>query len=343
MGPTAETRAAVIALRAKIKQIETDIETKTQSAKREYDARKKPAVKQEPIATNVQERIAELDKKRRELRPAMKTESAAADAAYKVEVARIETTKEYAAYQAAKVEKERQSALERECKKQADAIKDEVRKSVLAANPGLEAKELDARTSDQLLKNKPYIEAAVRAAYAQQTAREKLPELPIPEPKPTPAKTEFDALGREINQLRHRSRNSRPEAGFETVKRKALAPLTDELGQLKGDLKTMLVRNSLAVRPDEYRMREVTRYKRQQMAGRHSMLWGNAAQIMAGPDAPDDRKQLRAALRDQGTWHTTCDWDTMNKWEKQYDTLNPRLQGWLRRAKPYRYAAPDPQ
>jgi hypothetical protein len=25
------------------------------------------------------------------------------------------------------------------------------------------------------------------------------------------------------------------------------------------------------------------------------------------------------------------------------DTLNPRLQGWLRRAKPYRYAAPGPQ
>jgi hypothetical protein len=343
MGPTAETRAAVIALRAKIKQIETDIETKTKSVQREYDARKKPAVKQEPIAKNVQERIAELEEKRRALRPVMKTESAAADEAHNVELARIETTKDYAAYQAAKVEQERQKALERKSNEQAHAIKDEVRKSAQEANPGVGGKDLDARTSDELLTNKPYIEAAVRAAYAKQKAREKLPELPIPEPKPTPAKTEFDALGREINQLRGRSRNSRPEASFEAVKRKALAPLTDELGQLNGELKTMLVRNSLAVRPDEYRMREVTRYKRQQMAGRHSMLWGNAAQIMAGPDAPDDRKQLRAALRDQGSWHTTCDWDTMNKWEKKYDTLNPRLQGWLRRAKPYRYGAPGPQ
>ena len=68
------------------------------------------------------------------------------------------------------------------------------------------------------------------------------------------------------------------------------------------------------------------------------MLWANAAETMAGPDAPDDRKQLRAALKDQGTWHTECDWDTMNKWEKNFDTLNPRLKRWLRRAKPYRYA-----
>lgn len=338
MGPTDETRAAAIALRAKIKQIEIDIETKTKSVQREYSAKKKPAAKQAPIARNVQERIAELEKKRHALRPAMKAESAAADAAHEVELARIETTEEYAAYQAAKVEQERQKALERKSKTEADAIRDEVRKSVLEANPDLEAKAIDARTSDQLLKNKPYIETAVRAAYAQQKAREKLPELPMPERKPTPAKAEFDALGREINQLRGRSRNSRPEAGFEAVKRKALAPLTDELGQLKGDLKTMLVRNSLAARPDEYRMREVTRYKRQQMVGRNSQLWSNAAQIMAGPDAPDDRKQLRAALRDQGTWHTECDWDTMNKWEKDFDNLNPRLQRWLRRAKPYRYA-----
>ena len=52
----------------------------------------------------------------------------------------------------------------------------------------------------------------------------------------------------------------------------------------------------------------------------------------------DDRRQLEAALRDQGTWHTECDWDTMNKWEKDFENLNPRLQRWLRRVKPYRYA-----
>jgi len=338
MGPTAETRAAVIALRGKIKQIEADIETKSKSVKREYDTRKKPAVKREPLAETTKKRIAELEKKRRALQPAMKTESAAAKEAYKVEVARIATTKEYAAHRAAKVEKERQKALESRSRKQAGAIKKEVRTSVHAANSGLEGKDLDARTSDELLTNKPYIEAAVRAAYAQQKARVRLAKLPIPEPQPTPVKAEFDALGHQINQLRRRSRNSRPEAGFETVKRKALAPLINELGELKGDLKAMLVRNSLAVRPDEYRMREVTRYKRQQMGGRHSMLWGNAAQIMAGPDAPDDRKQLRAALRDQGTWHTECDWDTMNKFEKNFDSQNPRIQRWLRRAKPYRYA-----
>ena len=44
------------------------------------------------------------------------------------------------------------------------------------------------------------------------------------------------------------------------------------------------------------------------------------------------------AAKLQQLWHTsTGDWDTRQKYEENYDQLNPVMKRWLRRVKPYRY------
>ncbi len=282
----------------------------------------------------------------------------------------------------AKAEQERQKKISRECGEAARVIAERIKKEVQAANPGVDEriKELEsaiaerktlvpverhvvdptlpqletklaetkrtigALVADRLLEHEEYIEVAVKARHAQSLSRNKRRESPVKRPKDDlPARAAHDAAVAEINALKKESQSKSGGDSLEEYTRKKMGPMEEELGDLKKELTETLRRNALDYRPDEYRVHQDSIYKRRHLFHRHNKLWESAGKMLAGPPAPDDLGQLQSAIRDQGRWHTTCDWDTMNKWEKKYDTLNPRVQGWLRRAKPYRYAAPDPQ
>ncbi|MBT7068972.1 MAG: hypothetical protein HN919_21930 [Verrucomicrobia bacterium] len=281
----------------------------------------------------------------------------------------------------AEAERKRQEKISRESGEAAKVIAEAIKKEVQAANPGVDEqiKELerkiaerkrvvpaerhvadpklpqlenklaetkrtiDALVADHLLEHEAYIEAAVKARYAQSLSRNKRRESPIKRPKEEPAaRAAHDAVVAEINALRKQSQGKSSGESFEAYARKKVGPMEEELGNLKKELTDTLRRNALNYRPDEYRVHKDSIYKRRCLSGRHNQLWEKGGELLAGPTAPDDLGQLEGAIRDQGRWHTTCDWDTMNKWEKKYDTLNPRLQGWLRRAKPYRYPRMTP-
>lgn len=382
LGSDPGTRAATLALRDKTKQLEADIDAKRNELKREFDGRPKPPADQDAAGKELQERIAELEKKLPGLRAAMEKEKAQADAAWEAELARIKATEEYKAYERAiaeaQAERERQATIHRESQELAKAIENRIREKVQAGHPGIDERtrqledriaeirkfvpgnehasnlellemenkldtarrEINALVSDQLRGNKEYIEASVKARYAQHRSQEQTPESPARRPEvELAARAAHDAVAGEINDLKHQMGQKQSSGGgFEEYAREKLAPMLERLGHLNKELTDKLRRNALDYRPDEYRVHEGTVYKRKCLVGGNSSLWANAGEMLAGPPAPDDAEQLEAALRDQGRWHTSCDWDTMNKWEKNFDSLNHRLKRWLHRAKPYRYA-----
>ena len=63
-----------------------------------------------------------------------------------------------------------------------------------------------------------------------------------------------------------------------------------------------------------------------------------AEQLASDIEPPDTLGQMTTAAKLQQHWQTsTDDWDTRQKYEENYDQLNPVMKGWLRRVKPYRF------
>ena len=67
-----------------------------------------------------------------------------------------------------------------------------------------------------------------------------------------------------------------------------------------------------------------------------------ADQLASDIEPPDSLGQMKAAAKIQQIWFTsTDDWETRQRYEEEYEQLNPIMKRWLQRVKPYRYSEPS--
>ena len=143
-----------------------------------------------------------------------------------------------------------------------------------------------------------------------------------------------------MRKIEHR-RNQLSRAidkGREVYADKKLSPDIIAAEKAKNEFLTQCHENAKLHHAEEFRIAEKIEYKRIHF---RQLAENIAAQLASDIEPPDDWNQLQQAVELQKHWQTsTADWDTVHKYEKEYDQLNPVLQRWLRRVKPYRFSLP---
>ena len=106
--------------------------------------------------------------------------------------------------------------------------------------------------------------------------------------------------------------------------------------KMKDELQTQYHENAKLQNPEEFRIVEKIDYKRIHFGGLQQNM---ARQRASDIEPPDSLGQMEAAAKTQKLWYTTTDdWDTHQRYEEDYEQLNPTMKRWLQRVKPYRYS-----
>ncbi|MBT7068510.1 MAG: hypothetical protein HN919_19605 [Verrucomicrobia bacterium] len=193
-----------------------------------------------------------------------------------------------------------------------------------------------AMVADRLIADTAYMAMAVLKSRQQSVLRDRGPRRPGSGSRRGPELPEQQEL-RKIEQ--RRSQLSRAiDKDREVYADRKLSPDIIAAEKAKNEFLTQCHENAKLHHAEEFRIAEKIEYKRihfRQLAG------NIAAQLASDIEPPDDWNQLQQAVELQKHWQTsTADWDTVHKYEKEYDQLNPVLQRWLRRVKPYRFSLP---
>ena len=198
-----------------------------------------------------------------------------------------------------------------------------------------------AMLSDKLLANKEYLAASASKNRAQRQLRRRPPVSPG-----APQQGDFDRAYRELPEFAHqrqieqrRNQISRGlQQDFVPYANEKLGPFILEVEKAKNAVQRQYHENAKLHNSEEFRLVDKIDYKRIHFRNSAENM---ASQMASDIEPPDDMGQLKAAMELQKRWQTsTDDWDTVHKYEKQYEQLNPVLQRWLRRVKPYRFAQP---
>ncbi len=198
-----------------------------------------------------------------------------------------------------------------------------------------------AMVNDRLLANKEYVAIATRRHRAEEQLRRRPPAAPAS--KAVPQADNFEEAFRELPEFKHQQqieqrrnelhRSLRQNAELYTNEKLSAYALKVE--KAKEALFTQYHENAKLDHPEEFRFVGKIDYKRIHF-GQYA---GNMAEQLASDiEPPDTLGQMTTAAKLQQLWYTsTDDWDTRQKYEENYDQLNPAMKRWLQRVKPYRF------
>jgi len=198
-----------------------------------------------------------------------------------------------------------------------------------------------AMLNDRLLANRDYIAIATRRHRAEEQLRRRPPAAPAS--KAVPQADNFEEAFRELPEFKHQQQleqrrnrlNRSLKQDAELYTNEKLSAYALKVEKAKEALFTQYHENAKRDHPEEFRFVEKIDYKRIHFNGYAENM---AEQLASDIEPPDTLGQMTTAARVQQLWYTsTDDWDTGQKYEENYDQLNPVMKRWLRRVKPYRY------
>jgi hypothetical protein len=198
-----------------------------------------------------------------------------------------------------------------------------------------------AMINDRLIANKTYMAAAVARNRAEEQLRRRPPAAPGR--KTTQQPDGFEQAFRELPEYEHQQQleqrrnriNHSLKQGFDPYVNEKLGAFILKVEKAKNKVQTQYHENAKLHHPEEFRIVGKIDYKRIHF-GKHAE--NMAEQLASDIEPPDSLDQMTAAAKIQQLWYTsTDDWDTRQKYEEEYEELNPVMKRWLQRVKPYRF------
>ena len=203
-------------------------------------------------------------------------------------------------------------------------------------------REAKAMVSDRLIANKEYMTIAALRNRAEEHLRSRPPVSPT-----SVQPDDFEQAFRELPEFKHQRQIEERknqirrslEQEFEPYTSEKLGAFVLKVEKAKNDLKTQYHENAKLDHPEEFRIVEKIDYKRIHF---NNLAEHMADQLASDIEPPDSLGQMKAAAKIQQIWFTsTDDWETRQRYEEEYEQLNPIMKRWLQRVKPYRYSEPS--
>ena len=199
-----------------------------------------------------------------------------------------------------------------------------------------------AMVSDRLIADKEYMTLAALRNRAEEHLRSRPPASPT-----SVQPDDFEQAFRERPEYKHQrqieERKNQIRRGleqeFEPYKNEKLGVFMLKVEKAKNDLQTQYHENAKLDHPEEFRIVEKIDYKRIHFNNLAALM---AKQLASDTEPPDSLGQMKDAAKIQQIWYTsTADWETRQRYEEEYEQLNPIMKRWLQRVKPYRYSDPS--